>query len=130
MSLVSRIESLATRIGDECKLLWAEVNGKAAASHDHNGVYEPANSNIQGHIADVPKHIDWTNAASDFKTTGQVKVAGVYFADFVLQATGNYAIDITFQRDATMLAKIHVPISETDLVFSVGTANPLRLKSD
>jgi len=28
MSLVSRIEALATRIGQECKLLWADVNDK------------------------------------------------------------------------------------------------------
>src|SRR6056297_695563 len=28
MSLVSRINSLATRIGDECSLLWSAVNGK------------------------------------------------------------------------------------------------------
>jgi hypothetical protein len=31
MSLVGRIEALATRIGQECKLIWADVNGKEPA---------------------------------------------------------------------------------------------------
>jgi hypothetical protein len=43
MSLVSRIEALATRIGEECKLIWADVDNKADAAHTHSDLHNHIN---------------------------------------------------------------------------------------
>jgi hypothetical protein len=60
------------------------------AAHTHTGVYEPANSNIQTHIALANAHIDWTNAASNFKTSGTVTLDNSAVGDSILTIKGKY----------------------------------------
>lgn len=57
------------------------------AAHTHTGVYEPANSNIQTHIALTNAHIDWTGASQNFNTSGSISIVKAGSAKIYL--TGN-----------------------------------------
>lgn len=54
------------------------LDGKAEIGHDHAGVYEPANTNIQAHVAsahasaDAQKNSDITKAEIEAKLTGEI----------------------------------------------------------
>lgn len=54
------------------------LDGKAASGHNHAGVYEPANANIQAHVAsahapaNAQKNSDITKAEIEAKLTGEI----------------------------------------------------------
>ena len=58
--------------------LQAALDGKSATSHAHAGVYEPANANIQSHVAsahapsNAQKNSDITKAEIEAKLTGEI----------------------------------------------------------
>ena len=52
--------------------LQTALNGKADTSHNHSGVYEPANANIQTHISSTSNPHSTTAAQVGAYTTGQV----------------------------------------------------------
>ena len=58
--------------------LQAELDGKSATSHTHTGVYEPANANIQAHVAsahapsNAQANADITKAEIEAKLTGVI----------------------------------------------------------
>lgn len=63
MSLASRVNSLATRIGQEVKSLWTAVNGKAASDHGDHGLATHAASST-AHPRDARNQIAGSYAAA------------------------------------------------------------------
>jgi hypothetical protein len=105
------------------------ITDAALSSHNHTGVYEPANANIQTHISDTNKHIDWTNASVGFKTSGSITIDAPGSAEIYLDgnAEGNNK-RVHFLTNGSELGYVGFPVSSVDLILNVNAFNVLRLK--
>jgi hypothetical protein len=94
------------------------LDGKSGTGHDHSGVYEPANANIQQHVAaahapaNAQKNSDILKAEIEAKLTGEISThthAGGGGSPFMFE--GSLAADAATGANVT-------PISLTGLVFT------------
>lgn len=102
-------------LGDQSDLQTA-LAGKAASSHTHTGVYEPANANLQAHVAathapaDAQKNSDITKAEIEAKLTGAITShSHAAPSPFVVEAA--LASDVSTGANTT-------PVNVTGLVFT------------
>ena len=110
----------------------SDFGSYALASHNHSGTYEPANANIQSHISDTNKHIDWTNATQNFKTSGTVAIDNSASGDASMTIKGKYLNykKIVFEDEFAVRGRIQFGSEDTNMQFFVGANTPLNLNAN
>ena len=117
--------SITGTLADQTDLQSA-LEGKAASDHAHAGVYEAANANIQSHISDINKHIDWTGTNQNLSTSGYIRISVPGSAHFTLEGNTTSAKTIHFIGPGA-LGDICFGSNSPNMDFNVGTKRPLRL---
>ena len=117
--------SITGTLADQTDLQSA-LEGKAASDHTHAGVYEAANANIQSHISDINKHIDWTGTNQNLSTSGYIRISVPGSAHFTLEGNTTSGKTIHFIGPGA-LGDICFGSNSPNMDFNVGTKRPLRL---
>ena len=117
--------SITGTLADQTDLQSA-LEGKAASDHAHAGVYEAANANIQSHISDINKHIDWTGTNQNLSTSGYIRISVPGSAHFTLEGNTTSGKTIHFIGPGA-LGDICFGSNSPNMDFNVGTKRPLRL---
>ena len=125
----SKISALpdASDLADVTNLQTA-LDGKAASGHNHNGVYEPANANIQTHVAqahapsDAQKNSDITKGEIEAKLTGAISSHShaAPLLSSLLTFVGSTAGNVATGANVT-------PVSLTGLVFNFEANSKYRI---
>ena len=117
--------SITGTLADQTDLQDA-LNTKAETGHDHSGTYEAANANIQSHISDINKHIDWTSTNKNLVTSGYIRIAVAGSAHFTLEGNSTSSKTIYFVGP-NALGDINMAGEGSNMNFNVALKNPLQL---
>lgn len=117
--------SITGTLADQTDLQNA-LNTKSDTGHTHTDIYEPANDNIQSHISDINKHIDWTNTNKNLVTSGYITISVAGSAHFTLEGNSISAKTIHFVGPGA-LGNISFAPNSPNMDFNVGTKNTLQL---
>ena len=106
------------------ELLQPDLSGYSLTSHNHSGIYEPANANIQSHVAqahapsDAQKNSDITKAEIEAKLTGEI--SSHTHAGATPPTVATLAADQATGANTT-------PVTLTGLVFSYAANSKYRI---
>lgn len=108
MSLVSKIEALATRIGQECKLLWADVDGKEPSFSKNsafNKNFGTASGTVcQGNDSRLSDNRTPTNASVSYTKVASDLTDRATDNDGTWDFNANGIIDAAFSNGATTVS--------------------------
>jgi hypothetical protein len=128
-SVTGHVHTFASLTTKPTTLAGYGITDAALSNHNHSGTYEPANANIQSHISDVNKHIDWTGTNKDLNTSGSIRISHAGPAILTLEGNTTSSKSLIFSDGAT-LGNITFGSSSTNMTFNVGAKTPMILQSN